>query len=368
MPRILMTADAVGGVWTYALELARALSRHDLSVTLAVMGPPPSIDQLEIARAVPDMKIEAHPFRLEWMSDAWTDVDAAGDWLLDLEADVRPVLVHLNGYTHGALPWRSPRVVVGHSCVLSWREASGGTFAQSWLDEYRTRVARGLACADWVVAPTVAMLSALRRHYGPLPRASVISNARTPASGRQRMKQPLVFAAGRLWDRAKNIDALVRIAPDLPWPVVLAGAANRDYGIASNLTHVGRLSERQMSDWLQRASIVALPARYEPFGLVALEAALAGCALVLGDIPSQREVWGDAALFVSPDGPASGTALRGAIERLIVEPETLRDFSRRARQRALNYTVSRMARLYRSVYECACARRPVDRRSMPCAS
>ncbi len=32
-----------------------------------------------------------------------------------------------------------------------------------------------------------------------------------------------------------------------------------------------------------------LPARYEPFGLSVLEAALSGCALVLGDIPSLRE-------------------------------------------------------------------------------
>ena len=36
--RILMTADTIGGVWTYALEFARALGPHGIEVTLATMG------------------------------------------------------------------------------------------------------------------------------------------------------------------------------------------------------------------------------------------------------------------------------------------------------------------------------------------
>ena len=36
--RVLMTADTVGGVWTYALELARALAGFGVETTLAVMG------------------------------------------------------------------------------------------------------------------------------------------------------------------------------------------------------------------------------------------------------------------------------------------------------------------------------------------
>jgi glycogen synthase len=364
MPRILMTTDAVGGVWTYALELARALAPHDLAVTLATMGPPPSADQVDAARAIPELRLETSAFRLEWMSDAWADVDAAGEWLLDLEADTRPVAVHLNGYAHGALPWRSPRIIVGHSCVLSWRDAVGGTFTASWLDEYRARVGRGLGSADWVVAPTAAMLSALRRHYGSLPQTSVIANARRGGLFRAGAKEPFVFAAGRLWDRAKNIGALAKAARELSWEVMLAGASDRDY-TQPNVTQLGRLTEPQMADWLRRASIVALPARYEPFGLVALEAALSGCALVLGDIPSFREVWGDAASYVDPDDER---VLHDAIEALIADPAALRASANRARQRASTYSARRMARLYRGVYECACGRHQADRRSLPCAS
>ncbi len=51
------------------------------------------------------------------------------------------------------------------------------------------------------------------------------------------------------------------------------------------------------------AAIFAHPARYEPFGLAVLEAAMAGCALVLGDIPTLRELWDGAAVFVAPGRP-----------------------------------------------------------------
>ena len=78
------------------------------------------------------------------------------------------------------------------------------------------------------------------------------------------------------------------------------------------------------------------------FGLSALEAALSGCALVLGDIPSLREVWGDAALFVAPDDT---DALAQALQGLIDRPAYRRELADRATKRAGLYTPRRMARL-----------------------
>ena len=46
----------------------------------------------------------------------------------------------------------------------------------------------------------------------------------------------------------------------------------------------GQLTTAEVRNVINTASIYALPARYEPFGLSILEAALSGCALVLGDI------------------------------------------------------------------------------------
>jgi glycosyltransferase involved in cell wall biosynthesis len=96
-----------------------------------------------------------------------------------------------------------------------------------------------------------------------------------------------------------------------------------------------------------------LPARYEPFGLSILEAARAGCALVLGDIASLREFWDGAALLVAPD---DGDALRDALLRLI-DDDTLRArFGARARRRAMFMTASRMADAYLAAYEEIAAR------------
>ena len=102
--RVLMTADAVGGVWDYALQLAEGLGVRGAAVTLATMGPRPGDDQRAAARAIPSLRLLESEYRLEWADDPWDDVARAGSWLLDLEAHVQPDIVHLNGYAHGSLP------------------------------------------------------------------------------------------------------------------------------------------------------------------------------------------------------------------------------------------------------------------------
>src|SRR3954447_22449083 len=193
MSRVLMTADAAGGVWTYSLELARALARHGLSTTLATMGPRPSADRLASANDIPGLEIVVSDFQLEWMDDPWADVERAGRWLLDLEERVNPIIVHLNGFTHGALPWRAPVVVVGHSCVVSWGEAVGESLNPPRLERYRAAVSAGLRPADWIVAPSAAMLAALQHHYGPLPRASTIWNGRDASRFPPQDKEPFII-------------------------------------------------------------------------------------------------------------------------------------------------------------------------------
>ena len=369
MQRILMTADAVGGVWTYAIDLCRTLGDRGIEVTLAVMGPGPSDAQCADARSLPLLTMCHIPFRLEWMKDAWPDVDAAGAWLLDLEDEVRPDIVHLNGYCHGTLPWRAPVLMAGHSCVLSWWTAVHGTEAPAEWDRYAGRVRRGLSHADLVVAPTAAMLGALNVNYGPLRRTRVISNGRcvhehapTPASGSglpasgpripDPGSRPFVFSSGRLWDPAKNIELLAYAASEIPWPVYVAGDVVEPSGAPAvslpNVHALGRLTSADVRAWMRAAAIYALPARYEPFGLSALEAALAGCALVLGDIRSLREVWGDAALYVPVD---NRRALIAALRTCIDDAGLREDLAGRARRRARALTAERMTDEYCAAYE-----------------
>jgi glycosyltransferase involved in cell wall biosynthesis len=352
MTSVLMTADAVGGVWRYSVDLGRALGRHGITSTLAVMGPPPDGKQLEEATRA-GLRVVHGDYRLEWMPEPWADVDRAGEWLLELERSIQPDLIHLNGYAHAALPWSHPVVIVAHSCVRSWWTAVRGEAAPASVHRYTGAVRAGLSAAQLVVAPTAAMLAALQVEYGTPPCGRVIPNGCSSARAASSpvRKQPLILAAGRAWDDAKNIGAVCAIADRLPWPVYVAGDHRAPDGTECDLPSVhrlGQLSARDIERWYQQASIYVLPARYEPFGLSVLEAACTGCALVLGDIASLRENWEGAAIFVRPD---DRDALAAAILGLINRPAARATLGRAAQQRAAAFTMDRTADAYIRAYE-----------------
>jgi glycogen synthase len=167
---------------------------------------------------------------------------------------IQPDVVHLNSYVHGALSWRSPILVAGHSWSLSWP-------------------------------------------------VYVVGEGHHPVTGRVRYH---------------------------------------------SLRPLGRLSSTRLASWLSRAAIYALPARYEPLGLSVLEAGLAGCALVLGDIPSLREIWDGAARFVPPD---DADRLWQTLQTLTQDRAELAWFAAAARTRALHYSPERMLVGYLGAYE-----------------
>lgn len=357
-----MSADTVGGVWSYALELAAGLGARGDSVLLAAMGGRMSRTQREEAAAVPGLVVADSAFRLEWMENPWRDLERAESWLLALARDFQPDLVHLNHYAHGALPWDVPTVVVAHSCVYSWYRAVRRRLPEARWRRYRQAVRRGLRSADMVVAPTLAMLAEAERYYGPFRRARVIYNGRRSQGFAPARKERLILCAGRLWDEAKNVSALARIAPRLPWKVALAGDLRGPDGRVGGLSAVdppggetalpgvellGRLPAQGMAQALARAGIYCLPARYEPFGLSVLEAALSGCALVLGEIDSLQELWDGAALFVRPD---DSEGLAEALGRLARDPELRQAYAERARDRAADYGAASMTDGYRALY------------------
>ena len=348
--RVLMTGDTVGGVWTFCLELAEALGAHGVEVLLAAMGGKPSAVQRGEAARVPNLRLAPSSFKLEWMNDPWDDVETSGVWLQQLEARFRPDVIHLNSYGHGAVPWRAPVVLTAHSCVLSWWQGVHGEPAPVAWNRYRDAVNRALAAARVVTAPSNFMLQTLEENYGPLPQGRVIANGRNPARFEPLPKEPFILGVGRLWDQGKNMAVLAAVARSLVWPVYLAGEPRHpDGGVAEpgGCRALGPLSASALRDWYGRASVFALPARYEPFGLSALEAALSGCVLVLGDIPSLREIWQDAAVFVPPcDAEAWARELRW----LIADAASRHDLGERALRRALEFTSRRMSDDYLACY------------------
>jgi glycogen synthase len=143
------------------------------------------------------------------------------------------------------------------------------------------------------------------------------------------------------------------VAPRLAWPVYAAGDRQCPHTDSCGFEHsnavrlLGTLNGQELAHWMGKTSIYVLPARYEPFGLTALEAGLCGCALVLGDIPSLREIWRDHAVFVDPDDPR---ALEHALRQLIDDPGHRERMAMRARSRALEFTAQRMAWQYLDAY------------------
>jgi glycogen synthase len=373
---ILMTTDTVGGVWNYCVELIRALLPLDIHVTLASMGPPPGASQLAALAGLDNVELVLGSYKLEWMADSDDDLGRAGEWLLELERSKRPDLVHLNGYTHGALPWRAPALIVGHSCVLSWWRAVHQREAPASWDRYRERVRAGLAHARAVVAPTAWMLSQLLAAHDARFEGLVINNARRRSDFHPGPPTQIVLSAGRMWDAAKNLAALDAAASGLSWPVYIAGEIDHPidhpdgHPIAAESSSekregaelLGPLAPSELAWWMARAAIYAHPARYEPFGLAPLEAALSGCALVLGDIGSLREIWGDAATFVAPD---DHQALAAALQGLIDDPARRTRMAARAHARAQRYSVARMTAAYHDLYLELCGG---DRVISACAS
>ncbi|MCU1246497.1 MAG: glycosyltransferase [Acidobacteria bacterium] len=342
--RVLLTADTVGGVWTYTLELVRASPGTEFLI--ASMGGLPTAAQRAAMECLPNATLRSSEWKLEWMDDPWPDLARSGAWLLDLESDWAPDLIHLNEYSHAALPFQAPKLVVGHSCVLSWWQAVKGEPAPAAYRSYRQMVERGLCAADMVIAPSAWMLDALRQHYRfPGPTRFIHNGCSQPGAPVRPGGRRTIFAAGRLWDEAKNLSAVVKAAPQWTWPVRIAGAGGSD---STNVQHLGVLDAAGMADAYRSAGIYLFPALYEPFGLSVLEAALSGCALVLGDIPSLREVWGDAALYVPP---RDHQRIVEAVEALIEDEDSLQALARPAFERARRYSAARMADEYARAYQ-----------------
>jgi glycosyltransferase involved in cell wall biosynthesis len=350
--RIIMTADTVGGIWTYATGLAASLAASGAEVHLVTMGPKPRPDQREMLAISPVRLIESD-LALEWQDPEAADLVHARDFLASLECRIRPDIIHLNSYREANFDWQAPVVIGAHSCVNSWGMACDDS---AWLSEprwqqYTALVAAALDRADAWVAPTQAFGDVMSDLYRPRSRPITIRNGLIPSTAASGPKKCFILAAGRMWDAAKNLTLLTEAGKDLDWPVFVAGTAARSVGkLDSGIELLGELSHSELRTRMQRAAIFVSPARYEPFGLSVLEAADAGCALVLADIPTFRELWNGAALFV----PANDAdCLRAALSRLCTDGVARTRLQVAASRRAQRYSMLQMteayARLYRSL-------------------
>jgi glycosyltransferase involved in cell wall biosynthesis len=345
--RVLITLDAVGGVWRYALDVARGLETHGVTCLLVGFGPEP-----DAAR-----RTECVGRQIVWTGEPldWTVADSAAlqpgvEQIRELARTWNADLLHLN------LPSQAvgstgdlPVVVASHSCVPTWWRSVQGTPLPDSLAWQRDFNRDGFRRANAIVVPSESHGAALSEVYGDLPALRVVHNA-TTVQPSDRQKDALILSVGRWWDAGKNGATLDAVAADAPWPVLLAGPLTGPDGQSAayrNVQTVGSLAHDAVLGLMRRSAIFAAPSRYEPFGLAVAEAAISGATLVLSDIPTFRELWDGAALFVGADDIrgwsrafntlASDAALRQAL--------TL-EASSRAQEFSLPHQAARLYDLY----------------------
>jgi glycosyltransferase involved in cell wall biosynthesis len=354
--RVLMTLDAVGGVWRYSIDLARALGREGIECLLVGCGPEPSDTQRRECDALDNFKLLWTRLPLDWMVEEEAALAGLGDALLHLTRDTDADLLHLNLPSQAAgMSDDIPLVVAAHSCVATWWAAVKGTpLPQPWHWQ-RQRTARGLARADAVMVPSRSHGDAVTRLY-KLDRApDVVPNAAEPCGAQT--KERLILAAGRWWDEAKDARTLDAAAARTRWPVTLVGPLEGPNGVGTVLHYarsLGSLSAEAVRAQTARAAIFVSTSVYEPFGLAVLEAAASGAALVLSDIPTFRELWDEAALFALP-GDAAGFAR--LMNHLSEDHELRESLAERARLLALDFLPARQAEHVCDVYQRALAAR-----------
>ena len=354
--KTLMTTDAIGGVWQYSVDLVSALVARGSEVLLATMGPRPSEAQKQQLLRLPRVSVAESDFALEWMQAPWVDVDAGGKWLLDLASDFRPHIIHLNCYSHATLAWHKPVIVTAHSCVYSWwRAVHDCAPGDNWA-EYKRRVMQGLAATSAITAPSAYMAAALQQEYGVHgEKIRVIHNFSNSQPTSPITKQPFLLGAGRIWDKAKNVALIEQIAPKIKWEIRVAGSERGPDAAATYLNSarfMGILPHADLLNEMERAAIFLHPVLYEPFGLAVLEAASRKCCLVLSDIPSLRELWSDAAVFIDPRDPEQWVF---EINELIGDREKHRLLAERAYLHAKKYraeaAINQYWNLYRSLVD-----------------
>lgn len=351
--RLLLTTDAVGGVWTYSLDLARALAAaEDMVVLLAVLGPSPSPEQLTDAAAVPGLQLIETGLPLDWTAANQTDVRDAGQALAQLAGEADAELVQLHTPALAVASYPVPVVSLVHSCVGTWWSAVHGTSELPADLAWRaTLVREGLERSDAVAAPSAAFATLVQRTYGLARPPVAIENGRS-IDRAANTGDPAEFAltAGRLWDAGKNVATFDRAAALSRLPFLAAGPLTGPDGSEVRLSHAQGLGYRasaDLSELLAARPLFVSLSLYEPFGLAVLEAAQAGCALILADRPVFRELWDGAACFVDP---LDEHVVAATVDSLAASPSERERLGRAAQQRAARFTPDRTASAMLGLY------------------
>lgn len=286
------------------------------------------------------------------------------DVYTDTEAFVRCLQPRLVAAASEVLDGWSPEVVHGHDwvvaeaatvladrcrcpLVMTMHATEAGLYQGNVVSEFsrwRHRVERDLVGrAEATIVCSTAMRSELVERLGAADnRLAVVGNGVHPqrwvtspvqrAAARQSLgisSAPVLVLVGRL-EHEKGaqdaIEAVARLSDRRPPPhLLLVGDGSRaddlvrqaaDLGLGTQVHLLGRRGDADVAAVLGAADVALVPSRYEPFGLVALEAMAAGTPLVVSATGGLLDVVEDdvSGLVVPPADPV---ALAHAVARLL---------------------------------------------------
>jgi len=170
-----------------------------------------------------------------------------------------------------------------------------------------------------------------------------------------------ILCVGRAGDPNKGIKTLVEALALLPEPATVTLVDQdtpdntgrkraRELGCENRLNIVGGVSTDELVRLYQRAALVAVPSRYEGFGLPAVEAMACETPVVAcrsGALPEVLEV-GGGGLLAERDDPES---LAAGIRTLLTQPDLRAELGKRGRERVTAaYAWPRIAAATAEVY------------------
>jgi glycogen synthase len=335
----------IGGVEVLTSKLLPALKDRGFEITVVT---PTSDPRFPMEEEYQGIQLYRLPFLLGRNLDQLVKLRQQ---VIKIKRAVAPQLIHINAVgvsdffhltTTSAHP--APLLVTLHDEKLHDDFIDLGVGADHLLG-------RTLRSADWVCCVSESLLAEVLRLVPELgSRSSVVHNGLDipELAPEPPPEEPSCLCLGRLVKR-KGFDvalaafaivarrflrARLVIAGDGPERAALERQAAALY-IKDRIEFVGWLEPSMVSELLNTATIVVMPSRREPFGLVALEAALMARPIVATRVGGIAEIveHGKTGLLVENEH-ASGFA--EAISRLLEHPEIAVDMGRAARQRAIN--------------------------------
>jgi glycogen(starch) synthase len=335
----------IGGIAAHVDGLARALVRQGHEVVVLTLHHPdaPDDDDVEgvrVLRAHADLpwlppenfiaqmaSANHHLVQLTAKLDGWRpDVVHGHDWLVAWTADTLHELydVPLVATIHATEKGRGG----GH---VAPGQPAGIHAVEWWLCYQADRV---IACSQFMVDEVISAFELPADKIDEVPNGVDPEVWAPPSPPPERGADgPVIVTWGRLqYEKGFQylIEAMASLRRRVPHVrLVVAGRGShlgeleglaQFLGIGDIVTFAGFVPDPELRAMLHRASAVAIPSLYEPFGIVALEALAAGAPLVATAAGGMAEVLEgtDAGLLVPP-GDASALAL--ALERILTEPK-----------------------------------------------